>query len=175
MKNYLVVSALGEDRPGLVSELSRTILDCDCNIVDGRMTVLGSEFAILLMVQGNWNTLTKLEMQMKRLEQTLKMSIVVKRTQERVPAGDVLPYAIEVVAVHQPDIIHHLAGFFARRSINVEDMISRIYNAPHTGTPMFSVNLVIGIPVNTHIAILREEFLDFCDELNLDAVMEPIK
>jgi len=26
-----------------------------------------------------------------------------------------------------------------------------------------------------HIAMLREEFLDFCDELNLDAVLEPIK
>ena len=35
--------------------------------------------------------------------------------------------------------------------------------------------LAIGIPANTHIALLREEFLDFCDDLNLDAVMEPIK
>ncbi|HOW61982.1 MAG TPA: ACT domain-containing protein, partial [Candidatus Contendobacter sp.] len=43
MKNYLVVSALGEDRPGLVNEISRIILDCDCGIVDSRMTVLGGE------------------------------------------------------------------------------------------------------------------------------------
>ena len=102
MKNYLVVSALGEDRPGLVNELSRVILDCDCGIVDSRMTVLGGEFAILLMVQGNWNTLTKLEMQLKRLEQTLGMTIVTKRTEGRTLAGDVLPYAVEVVAVNQP-------------------------------------------------------------------------
>ncbi|RLA34484.1 MAG: glycine cleavage system protein R, partial [Gammaproteobacteria bacterium] len=26
-----------------------------------------------------------------------------------------------------------------------------------------------------HIGTLREEFLDHCDQLNLDAVMEPIK
>ena len=175
MKNYLVVSALGEDRPGLVNELSRVILDCDCGIVDSRMTVLGGEFAILLMVQGNWNTLTKLEMQLKRLEQTLGMTIVTKRTEGRTLAGDVLPYAVEVVAVNQPGIVHHLASFFANRSINIEDMVTKSYSAPHTGTPMFSVNLAIGIPANTHIALLREEFLDFCDDLNLDAVMEPIK
>ncbi len=175
MKNYLVVSALGEDRPGLVNELSRVILECDCGIVDSRMTVLGGEFAILLLVLGNWNTLTKLEMQLKRLEQTLSMTIVTKRTEGRTPTGDVLPYAVEVVAVNQPGVVHHLAGFFAGRSINIEDMVTRSCSAPHTGTPMFSVNLAVGIPAGTHIAMLREEFLDFCDELNLDAVMEPIK
>jgi glycine cleavage system transcriptional repressor len=175
VKNYLVISALGEDRPGLVNELSRAILDCDCSITDSRMTVLGGEFAILLMVQGNWNTLTKLEMQLKRLEQALDMTIIAKRTEGRAVTGDVLPYAVEVVAVNQPGIVHHLASFFASRSINIEDMVTRSYSAPHTGTPMFSVNLAIGIPANTHIALLREEFLDFCDDLNLDAVLEPIK
>lgn len=175
MKNHLVVSALGEDRPGLVNELSRAILECDCSMVDSRMTVLGREFAILLLVQGNWNTLTKLEMQLKRLEQALNLTVVTKRTESRAPAGDVLPYAVEVVAVNQPGIVHHLASFFASRSINIEDMVTRSYSAPHTGTPMFSVNLAIGIPANTHIAMLREEFLDFCDDLNLDAVLEPIK
>jgi len=175
VKNYLVVSALGEDRPGLVNELSRVILECDCNILDSRMTVLGVEFAILLLAQGNWNTLTKLEMQLKRLEQSLNLTIVAKRTENRTPAGDVLPYAVEVVAVNQPGIVHHLASFFASRSINIEDMATRSYSAPHTGTPMFSVNLAIGIPASMHIAMLREEFLDFCDDLNLDAVLEPIK
>jgi glycine cleavage system transcriptional repressor len=175
VKNYLVVSALGEDCPGLVNELSRVILECDCSIVDSRMTVLGGEFATLLLIQGNWNTLTKLEMQLKRLEQALNMTIITKRTESRTPTGDVLPYAVEVVAVNQPGVVHHLASFFAGRSINIEDMVTRSYSAPHTGTPMFSVNLAIGIPATTHIAMLREEFLDFCDDLNLDAVMEPIK
>jgi glycine cleavage system transcriptional repressor len=26
-----------------------------------------------------------------------------------------------------------------------------------------------------HIAALREEFMDFCDQLNVDAIMEPVK
>lgn len=175
MKNHLVVSALGQDRPGLVNELSRVILECDCQILDSRMTVLGSEFAMLLLVQGNWNTLTKLEMQLKRLEQVLNLTIIAKRTEARLQTGDILPYAVEVVAAQQPGIVHHLAGFFANRSINIEDLATRSYNAPHTGTPMCSVNLAIGIPASMHIAMLREEFLDFCDELNLDAVLEPIK
>jgi len=49
------------------------------------------------------------------------------------------------------------------------------YAAAHTGTPMFSVHLTVDIPASLQIALLRDEFMDFCDQLNLDAVIEPIK
>jgi glycine cleavage system transcriptional repressor len=49
------------------------------------------------------------------------------------------------------------------------------YAAAHTGTPMFSVHMTVGIPADVHIASLREEFMDFCDSMNLDAVLEPLK
>ena len=77
--------------------------------------------------------------------------------------------------MNQAGIVYSLANFFSSRSITIEDLVTRSYSAPHTGTPMFSVNIAIGVPANTHIAMLREEFMDFCDELNLDAIMEPIK
>lgn len=175
MKNYLVISAMGEDRPGLVNELSRVILDCGCHIADTRMTVLGCEFAIIMMVHGNWNTLAKLEVQLKKLEHPLGTTITTKRTEGRKRQSDTLPYAVEVISIDQLDVIHNLARFFSDHSINIEDMLTRSYQAPHTGTPMLCINLAIGIPANTHIATLREEFMDFCDELNLDAVMEPVK
>jgi glycine cleavage system transcriptional repressor len=40
---------------------------------------------------------------------------------------------------------------------------------------MFSVHLTVDIPASLQIAMLRDEFMDFCDQLNLDAVIEPIK
>lgn len=175
MKKYLVISAIGKDRFGLVKELSRAVLECDCHLIDSRMTVLGAEFAALIMAHGNWNTLTKLEMQLKRLESALDLTILTKRTEARILSNEVLPYMVEVVATSQPGFIHHLASFLASRSINIEEMTARSYSAPHTGTAMCSVNLVIGIPASIHIAMFREEFLDFCDDLNLDAMVEPLK
>ncbi len=175
VKNYLVISALGEDRPSLVNELTRVILECDCSIADSRMTILGGEFAAILMIQGNWNTLAKLEVQLKKLEHPLAMTITAKRTELRKPRSNVLPYAVEVIAMDQPGIVHSLANFFSSRGITIEELVTRGYSAPHTGTPMFSVNMAIGIQATMHIAMLREEFMDFCDELNLDAVIEPVK
>ena len=62
-KTYFVISALGDDRPGIVNDLSRVILDCGCNIEDSRMSVLGGEFALILMTSGSWDGVAKLEQQ----------------------------------------------------------------------------------------------------------------
>jgi glycine cleavage system transcriptional repressor len=40
---------------------------------------------------------------------------------------------------------------------------------------MFSVRMSIGIPADNTFATLRDEFMDFCDSMNIDAVLEPIK
>ncbi|WP_029132133.1 glycine cleavage system protein R [Sedimenticola selenatireducens] len=172
-QNYLVISALGKDRSGIVDELSKAILDIGCNIADSRMTVLGGEFAILLMVEGNWNTLGKLEEAIPALEQQLDLTVIVKRTEGRDRSDPSLPYVVDVVSLDHPGIVHQLASFFSKRKINIEDMATTSYAAPHTGTVMFSVHMTVGIPADIHIASLRDDFMEFCDAINLDAIIEP--
>jgi glycine cleavage system transcriptional repressor len=174
-KTSPVTSALGADHPGVVNVLSRAILEHGCNIEDSRMTVLGGEFAAMLLVEGKWNTLAKIENSLPELERQLGMRIMSKRTGERAAGRNLLPYAVDVVSMDHPGIVNNLAGFFADRTINIEDMATSTYSAAHTGTPMFSVHMTVGIPSDMHIAGLREEFMDYCDGLNLDAVLEPLK
>jgi len=174
-KNYLVLSALGKDKPGIVDKLSKTIFDFGCNIADTRMTVLGGEFALLQMVEGQWNQLAKLEDSIDELSTALDLTIITKRTEEREAAGSQLPYIVDVVSLDNPGIVHHLASFFSSRGINIEDMNTSSYAAPHTGTPMFAVRMTVGIPSNQQISALRDDFMEFCDTMNLDAVLEPSK
>lgn len=174
-KNHLVLSALGKDRPGIIDRLSKAIFDNDCSIADSRMTVLGGTFAILLMVEGPWDRLARLEDQIGDLQKELALTIISQRTEPRSPAGDLLPYGVDVVALDHPGIVNSLASFFSQRGINIEDMSTACYAAAHTGAPMYSVHMSVGIPSKLHISALREEFMDFCDAMNLDAVLEPIK
>mgnify|MGYP003446493178 FL=1 len=78
MNKYLVISALGKDRPGIVNLLAQAILEAGCNIQDSRMTVLGGEFALMLLVSGPWNAVGKLESQTKALEKKLDLTLVAK-------------------------------------------------------------------------------------------------
>ena len=103
------------------------------------------------------------------------LKAVAQRTEPRRRQGDLMPYAIEVVAVDHVGIVHEITQFFSQRDIGVEDMYSGSYAAAHTATPMFSLHMTISVPTNVSIAGLRGEFMDFCDHLNLDAIMEPVK
>ena len=173
--NHLVISALGRDRPGIIDRLTRAILDAECNILDTRMAVLSGEFAILMEVEAQWDRLARLEAQLPELQKTLGLTIITERTAPPEAPGQLLPYGVDVVALDQPGIVHHLAAFFSERNINIEDMTTSSYAAAHTGTPMFAVRMTVGIPANTPISALREEFMDFCDAMNIDAVLEPVK
>jgi glycine cleavage system transcriptional repressor len=175
MSQLIVISAVGSDRTGVVQDLSKVILSCDGNIEESRMTTLGSEFAMLLLVSGNWATLNKLEQGLDKLGEAKNLSISVRKTDSKMPTGDRMPYAVDIVSLDQQGIVFNLANFFASRDIEIADVATRKYAAAHTGSPMFAVQMAINVPADVHIAQLREEFLEICDRLNLDAILEPVK
>jgi glycine cleavage system transcriptional repressor len=173
MSNFLVISALGQDRPGIVNQITRAILDFGCNVEDSRMTVLGGEFALILMVSGGWDAIARMEDQLPSLQDTLGLTISTRRTEERTDTTGLVPYEIDVVSMDHPGIVHDVAEFFSNRDINIEEMNTGSYAAAHTGTPMFSLKMTIAVPATIPIAQLRDEFAEFCDDLNLDAALEP--
>lgn len=171
--NYLVLTASGEDKVGLVDRLSSNITESRCNIEESRMAVLGGQFALIMLIAGPWNALAKLEGQLEPLGKQLGLSIIHKRTQKRERAQAAMPYRVEVVAMDHPGIVQKLSAFFSKKGINIEELQTNTYPAPHTGTPMFSVDMTVGVPANVHIPALRGDFLDYCDDLNLDVIFEP--
>jgi len=98
-----------------------------------------------------------------------------ERTEPRSARTDMLPYSIDVVCLDQSGIVSGLSGFFATRGIDIAEVSTRSYPAAHTGAPMFAVQMIVNVPSRIHVAHLREEFMEFCDSLNLDAILEPVK
>ncbi|TCJ11822.1 glycine cleavage system protein R [Parasulfuritortus cantonensis] len=174
-RDLLAITATGEDQVGLVQRFTSRIVDSGCNIEESRMALLGGHFALIMLVSGRWDALTKLEDRLASVGAELGLTIVQKRTRDLDRKHALVPYSINVVAMDHPGIVHNLANFFAQRDINIEELATDTYPAPHTGTPMFSVNMTVGIPGDTHIPTLRGDFLDYCDSLNLDAIFEPAR
>ena len=175
MSQLIVISAVGSDRTGVVQDLTKVILSCGGNIEESRMTTLGSEFAMLLLVSGNWATLNKLEQGLNKLSDGSNLAVSIRQTDAKPAAKDLMPYAVDIVSLDQQGIVFHLANFFASRDIEIADVATRSYSAAHTGSPMFAVQMAINVPASVHVAQLREEFLEVCDRLNLDAILEPVK
>jgi glycine cleavage system transcriptional repressor len=163
MKQHLAVSAIGSDRTGMVHDLTRVISDCGGSISESRMASLGNEFAMLVLVSGNWHSLAKLESELTRLGEATGLSLHLKRTEPRAPRTELLPYSIDVVCLDQSGII------------DIAEVSTRTYPAAHTGAQMFAVQMIINVPKRLQLAHLREEFMDYCDAQNLDAILEPVK
>lgn len=171
----LVITASGEDQVGLVEKLSRQITEAGCNIEESRMVVLGGQFSVIVRAAGSWNALAKLEAQLESTGRELGLTVIHCRTRDKQRRQAAIPYQVDVVALDHPGIVHSLARFFAERSINIEEVQTDTYPAPHTGAPMFSVSMMVGVPGDAQIAALRNDFLDYCDELNLDAAFEAVR
>jgi glycine cleavage system transcriptional repressor len=172
MDKLMAITVMGQDRAGLVRDLSQAVTGAGGNIRESRMIALGSEFAALLLVAGNWHTVNKIRDRLEQLQRESGLVISVRDTEPRTLEPSA-PYNIDVVTLDQEGIVLRLSSFFANRQLEIAELNTRRYSAPHTGAPMFSVQMVVNLPASIHVAPLREEFLDFCDEHNLDAVMEP--
>lgn len=171
----LVITASGADHIGLVEGFTRRINEAGCNIEESRMAALGGHFALLMRVTGSWDALAKLESRLPAVGGELGLAIIQQRTRGTRPKKPLIPYVVEVSALDQPGIVNSLASFFARLRINIETLDTETYTAPHTSAPMFAVRMTLGIPADTHIATLRGDFLDYCDDQNLDATFEPVR
>jgi len=175
MNDFMVLTAIGEDRPGIVDELSSILLDTNLNIEDSRMSVLGGEFAIILLISGSPDALKTIAQQQQNLEQTLNLSVLLKTTQKRPSESHQIPYSIKVVGMDNPGIVHRLTRFLSEHGINIEDLETENYPAPHTGTPMFAVYMTVNIPNELATSKLRDDFIELCDEQNLDTHFAPVE
>lgn len=172
---FLVISVLGPDQPNALNELIKLIASCGCNIMDSRVRVLGMELTATLLLSGNWNEIAKLEALLPAIISKLELTIQMRRTGIKTFAEKLLPYNVHISTLDSPGIIYKITQFFTTERIAVNELYADAYLAPYTNAPMVTITMSVSIPAKMLIADLREQFMLFCDDHNLDVVMEPQK
>jgi glycine cleavage system transcriptional repressor len=174
-ENHLLINAYTTHPQSPLLSVTRRISDSGCNLVDTRLSTVGRDVSVTALATGSWDAVAKLEAMLTRLEREEGLKLVWYRTGPKPVQSNLLPYVVEVVAADKPGILFQLADFFDRQSITIESLHCSRYRAMQTGAEMFTAQVTIGIPADMHIAALRDDFLEFCDHLNLDAIMDPMK
>ena len=174
-ENHLLINAYTTHPESPLLSVTRRIADSGCNLVDSRLATVGRDVSMTALATGSWDAVAKLEAMLGRLDREEGLKLNWYRTAAKVSQSNLLPYIVEVVAADKPGILFQLADFFDRQGITIENLQSTRYRAMQTGAEMFSAQVTIGVPSDMHIAALRDDFLEFCDLLNLDAIMDPMK
>ena len=148
--------------------------DHGCNVEDSRMAVLGNEFAAIMMISGAQNQIEQAEKSFMELSANDDYQVTLKRTEGQSTHQNSIPYTIHAISLDGLGIIQQVTDFLAQQSINIENLQTNSYKAPHTGAPMLEIQMTVNIPGTISIMNFRDEFADMCDELHIDSVVEPL-
>ena len=171
----LIISAVGSDRPGIVSELSGTITSHGGNIEKSRMTRLGSDFTIIMLVtvDPKWE-----ESLVVALQTIQELSIATKGTEANtVIAGENCKDTagencqISLSGADNEGIVKVLSKYLAGKSINILEMETHISNAPVTGAPLFNLLAITTIPVNTDLAEIQSDLTLIAQKLGVEIIV----
>lgn len=170
MEQLLITTICGANLNPLL-ELSKLAAKQECQILMSRMDTIGKDCAITLHIQGNWSAIAKLESAIQGLSRSLNIEMIYKRLQTEKDTRHLLPYTVQISSLDQPELVYEISEFFATQEIYISDCRTFTYMRNHT--PLFSLDMSVYIPAEINVADIREQFLLFCDELNLDGVLEP--
>jgi len=171
----LAITILGHHHNNLIAEILPAIRDCKCTIVEIRSSRLSQATAAYILIQGNWNHIAKLENTLDSIQKRLEIHIHTLRPEQKDKTNDSIPYSLETLSLDRDNVIESISAFLHDRDIGIEEITGSCYQAPYIQTAVLSTKFIITIPPQLQLLSLREEFLDFCDHLNIDALLEPIK
>lgn len=176
MKRWFALSAIGPDRPGIVADLAELIYECDCNLEDSSMTILGSEFAVLLLLTGEGPEVERrLSTACKRVEWEKRLTVFFRPLEgEPVPyaiSQHAEPYELQAVGVDKAGIVARIARCLAAHRVSVTQMSTTSRPEPGTGTPIYQMRIAMDVPEGADLGSLRRELDGVAAALHIDLTL----
>ena len=167
MSQYLVLTAMGADRTGSVSELTKLASECGCNILDSRMAIFGLEFTFIMLLNGNVKAINQIENRLPALAHKLELITMMKRTSDYKSHDYTKHFQVEYAGIDQPGVLKAVTVFFANRNIDISSLKSEINSDNHT-----SATILISLTEDTSMTILENEFLQLCEQIGVQGCIK---
>jgi len=172
--NYLLISAIGNNKPDIISDFARSCAQYGCNLLNTKINVLGKEIAMTVLLAGNWGAIAKMEANLSQIEERLGLVVQTRRTHEAEQKDQLMSYTLQVIAIDRNGILNEITDFLGKFSVLTEEVSAQTHRNAN-GTEMAILNLKIHIPGSVHLATFREKFMNYCDDHNFDGFIEPLR
>ena len=169
MQSNIVFTLTGTDRIGIVEEVTGLLLDLGGNVETSRMSRLGGEFAIILLVSVSADRMDGLEAVVRNLTaQGFKVtSCATEKTYAEAHSGW-RSHRIEVHGADHEGIIHEIAQTLSRQGISIESIETETSQAPETGASLFAMTANVIAPPNRLGKDWEEDLIAVGKSLNVD-------
>jgi len=163
------LSAIGHDRPGIVSAVTEILFRYGCNIEDSAMTILWGQFAMILVVTPpDGLSLNDLRAEFASTSERLHLQLnlsQLEESQQPLEQEPTTPFLVSVYGADHPGIVSQTTGFLAQRKVNITDLSTRVIQAKG---PVYIMLLEVEAPQSLSEQQLKEDLYSLSQELKVD-------
>jgi glycine cleavage system regulatory protein len=162
----IILTVIGEDRPGLVSEVSAPISAHSASWERSQMSRLAGKFAGIVLVSVADERLDALAADLAALEaQGLQVSL--ERSDEPARRESVRLH-LELLGADHPGIVAEVSAALAARGVSIEELNTDVREAPMAGGRLFEAHAVLEAPTTTSTETLGSMLEGLADELMVE-------
>lgn len=167
----MVITVLGEDRPGLVQTLSALLDEHQGNWKESRMVHMAGKFAGLLQVSVPAAKRESLMNELRRLhdeDNALRILVEGDGIAEQSKVSETLQ--VELLAPDAPGIIHNVTQQLVKLNVNIEELASEQRAAPMSNETLFHAALTLSLPSDVSTDEVLEALEGMDDQFMVDVV-----
>ena len=166
----MIISVLGNDRPGIIAAVTRILFDLDCNIENVSQTILQNEFSGIFIV-GVPAHLSAAELH-RQLESGLApmglhvFEKPISKVDDTIPSVDSEPFVVTTKGPDRKGLVASITEIMAAYRVNVTNLqaVFKGGNDPNANIMIYEVD----IPKEADHNALRRDLREKALELSLD-------
>ena len=172
--HYLVVTAIGTDRTGIVGDLTRLVNDCSCNILDSHMAIFGREFTVIMMLSGDRQAIAKAENTLPSTSHELGLLTMMKRTSNQKNLNsnntqdDNATLVIEYVGPDIPGTLNAVTEFLAQQDVDISSLKTNAFHDNSDDTSKHATRITLRLTADTDVKEFTNRLKLLCKRLDQD-------
>tara|TARA_B110000263_G_scaffold224884_1_gene215526 strand:+ start:124 stop:639 length:516 start_codon:yes stop_codon:yes gene_type:complete len=169
MLSKLIISANGPDRKGFVSKISSIINKHNGNIETSKMIRLEKEFAMLILIDIQNEKIKILTNDLNEIND-LSVNIIETTTNKNISYKN--KFHLYINGADNEGIVYAFSKFLSEININIDEINTKIKNAPMSATPLFMMDLIIGSKSKINKQELNEKLNEISEKLGVEVVIK---
>lgn len=179
-RSFLVVNAVGLDRPGIVSDMTKLVTDANGSVGESRALKLGDHFTLMMLCNVPGENEERLR---EVFDQLRDLHITTFKTRD--PSVLELHQKVgyeghfKLSGADNPGIMYKVTSLLAKYGLNISQLKTADEDAPFGGTTLFLMEGIVSLSKDQMVGFnadqVRQELVSLGDSLNCDVTLEDVK
>lgn len=176
MSQWVAITVLGRDRPGIVAGVTKALYEHGCNLEDSSATRLRDSFAMILIAMlPDPPRIALLRAELDALAEELGVALDLRDLGHEPPSPEPPGerFVLTVYGADRPGIVYRVSERLAGSSCNVTDVTTRVIGEP--SQPIYVMMLEMTAPAGVDASLLESCLQPLRESLGVDITLRVVE